>query len=276
MGESKSNQLLSAHEPRRDRWLQFIAILFVSIGLLVLGGFAIVAWYTFGTRVSFDAPTTGQIGDFVGGVVGTLFAFSGTILLYLTLTIQRREHLRAMGEMHTDRAFSTCLRFIDDVRGRIWLFEFGSSKGGEALAKLTQSWQNTAQLMLNDLAISGQSETFSDATVYSMKALAGIFAKLGAVLSLLERPGIDNVIRLALAVDVQDTLDQLEPSRIHVFGAHSSLNASTTILRNRTLDERMEHLNTTSAWMELGFSDREHQSLQERLFALRKQALSLE
>ncbi|MBK8045251.1 MAG: hypothetical protein IPK21_22940 [Haliscomenobacter sp.] len=40
---------------------------------------------------SVDMPVTGQVGDFIGGVVGTLWAFSTVIFLYVSLKIQGNE-----------------------------------------------------------------------------------------------------------------------------------------------------------------------------------------
>lgn len=42
-------------------------------------------------RGQFDMPATGQVGDFVGGIIGTLFGLSGTILIYLAYRNQKEE-----------------------------------------------------------------------------------------------------------------------------------------------------------------------------------------
>lgn len=55
-----------------------------------------------GYTTSFSAITnyelTGQFGDFVGGVIGTLFALAGTLLIYLTFQEQSRENKRTAFE----------------------------------------------------------------------------------------------------------------------------------------------------------------------------------
>lgn len=55
-----------------------------------------------GYSISLDAKTnyqvTGQFGDFVGGVIGTLFALTGTFLIYLTFQQQAKENRRTAFE----------------------------------------------------------------------------------------------------------------------------------------------------------------------------------
>ena len=41
-----------------------------------------------------DYTTTGQFGDFVGGVIGTFFALAGTLLIYLSFSAQTKENKR--------------------------------------------------------------------------------------------------------------------------------------------------------------------------------------
>jgi len=41
-----------------------------------------------------DYTTTGQFGDFVGGVIGTFFALAGTLLIYLSFKAQTKENKR--------------------------------------------------------------------------------------------------------------------------------------------------------------------------------------
>lgn len=50
--------------------------------------------YTFSFASITNYEVTGQFGDFIGGVVGTLFALTGTLLIYLTFQEQSRENKR--------------------------------------------------------------------------------------------------------------------------------------------------------------------------------------
>jgi len=73
---------------------------YTSIGSLVIGLFLIVYYsvrlwnndYRFwGTLTSDNIATTGQVGDFIGGVVGAIWALTGVLLFYRALTLQRQE-----------------------------------------------------------------------------------------------------------------------------------------------------------------------------------------
>ena len=67
--------------------------------ILVVAGFVVIIGaiiaFVFFSRWSFsrtiDEAIVGQFGDFVGGVVGTLFALAGVVLYYVALTEQRKD-----------------------------------------------------------------------------------------------------------------------------------------------------------------------------------------
>lgn len=69
---------------------------------------------------------TGNIGDFVGGVVGTVLSFASVILLILTLTVQRDQNkLDRFGQtfyemlhIHNDNVTSMKLKDVDNTTGR--------------------------------------------------------------------------------------------------------------------------------------------------------------
>ena len=69
---------------------------------------------------------TGNIGDFVGGVVGTVLSFASVILLILTLTEQRDQNkLDRFGQtfyemlhIHNDNVTSMKLKDVDNTTGR--------------------------------------------------------------------------------------------------------------------------------------------------------------
>ncbi len=68
------------------------AIILVIVGSIILLVFVGNIWhkYTFGhddLEIKMDA--TGQVGDFIAGVVGTLFSLAGVLLLFTTLREQR-------------------------------------------------------------------------------------------------------------------------------------------------------------------------------------------
>jgi hypothetical protein len=50
--------------------------------------------FTFRGDTKIDFPITGQFGDFVGGVVGTVFALAGTLLIYLSFKEQTTQNIK--------------------------------------------------------------------------------------------------------------------------------------------------------------------------------------
>ena len=75
-------------------------MLFLSIVFIVIGCLTILIFLNKADNDGFDLSgitnyeITGQFGDFVGGVVGTLFALSGTFLIFLTFNEQKKENQR--------------------------------------------------------------------------------------------------------------------------------------------------------------------------------------
>lgn len=79
--------------------LQVGAIIITVIGCVVIMAFLAKA-NSDGLSITAptDYPTSGQFGDFIGGVVGTLFALSGTLLLFLNFREQVKENKRSAFE----------------------------------------------------------------------------------------------------------------------------------------------------------------------------------
>lgn len=77
-------------------------LLFTAFAFLLIGLFIFFHFLNSVDNDGFDVfgvakiqfAETGQFGDFVGGVVGTLFAFSGTLLIFLTFTEQSKQNKR--------------------------------------------------------------------------------------------------------------------------------------------------------------------------------------
>lgn len=77
--------------------LHFFATGFTILGCIIILIFLCKA-STDGFSISFKLPTdytsTGQFGDFIGGVVGTLFALAGTFLIFLSFSTQIKQNKR--------------------------------------------------------------------------------------------------------------------------------------------------------------------------------------
>lgn len=84
-----------------NKSIKIFSIIIVAMGLFVFAYFILKsgidgysAWPT--SKTNYEV--TGQFGDFVGGVVGTLFALAGTFFIYLTFQEQSKENKRTAFE----------------------------------------------------------------------------------------------------------------------------------------------------------------------------------
>lgn len=80
------------------KWLALICFIAGAITLLFFLNKAGVDGYSVFTSSKTNYGVTGQFGDFVGGVVGTFFALTGTLLIYLTFQEQAKENKRSAFE----------------------------------------------------------------------------------------------------------------------------------------------------------------------------------
>lgn len=73
-----------------------------------------------------NMPETGNIGDFIGGVVGTLFSLASVVLLILTLRDQNHQYKRdrfgqtfyEMLHIHNDNVVGMNLKDAENTTGR--------------------------------------------------------------------------------------------------------------------------------------------------------------
>ena len=74
----------------------FIAYVCVGIGLFVLGKFLyhIDETYNIGGNLTpEEMAQTGQVGDFIGGVIGSIWALAGVFLYFSALKLQQQVHI---------------------------------------------------------------------------------------------------------------------------------------------------------------------------------------
>jgi hypothetical protein len=122
---------------------------------LVFMGYLIYEWYvtyyhdflTFGEAI-------GPIGGLMSGLVGSLFAFAGSILFFVALMVQLREHRQSITELEKtttnhrqalritrqEKEFNICLQAAKDVILEYQEFKAHDIKGPEAIAQLTNKW----------------------------------------------------------------------------------------------------------------------------------------
>lgn len=91
---------------RKREPILVIGIIFFLVGMFALGFY----WYNFHTsELSKDGAKWGTFGDYVGGVLGTLFNILGVILIFLTF--KRQEDYS-----HIERFETTFFNLLDNQR----------------------------------------------------------------------------------------------------------------------------------------------------------------
>ena len=63
----------------------------IGISSIILGAVIFIVFRSWNYSLTINEEKIGQFGDFVGGVVGSIFAFAGVILYYVALTEQRKD-----------------------------------------------------------------------------------------------------------------------------------------------------------------------------------------
>lgn len=109
--------------------LEFIigvfAFIFAIVGVIILLIFIIQLkedYQFIGTnKVLLDK--TGQVGDFIGGLVGSIWAFAGVLLFFLALRVQRKELNTQVEELKLQREEFTTNRITNVVYKQIELVE---------------------------------------------------------------------------------------------------------------------------------------------------------
>lgn len=158
-----------------ERFIQVVAFVAAGLGLLAMAGYLVLLGMK-GYRIGSDVDTqvTAQVGDFIGGVAGALFALAATLLFYLALTLQRREFQNSLRELrissnalsatekhheHTltvmreEKEFNVCMAAIKDLEE-----DWGKRAGTELKWKRVQDdWLNrfpeNAELHLKGIAM---------------------------------------------------------------------------------------------------------------------------
>ena len=72
--------------------LEILAYIITALGLLVMSVFVIClsSSYKIGGNLSNDdMAITGQVGDFMGGVIGSLWALAGVFLYFSAIKMQK-------------------------------------------------------------------------------------------------------------------------------------------------------------------------------------------
>lgn len=84
-----------------NKFIRFLSVVSVIIGVFALVYFlckSAIDGYSIWPSSNTNYEVTGQFGDFVGGVIGTLFALAGTFLIFLTFQEQAGQNKRTAFE----------------------------------------------------------------------------------------------------------------------------------------------------------------------------------
>ena len=100
---------------------QTIAIICLVIGFILFGAF----WFLLGKQGLFslgspiDLGYSSQIGDFLGGVAGSLWTVAGILLLYETLVLQRKEFYESKKDILYTQSINTFFKLLDGMHDTI-------------------------------------------------------------------------------------------------------------------------------------------------------------
>jgi len=85
--------------------LLYFSLALVGIGLVIIISFFISIWSKFSIfgRGELDMASTGQVGDYIGGLVGAIWSLAGVVLFYLALQMQRKEFKAQREELELQR-----------------------------------------------------------------------------------------------------------------------------------------------------------------------------
>ena len=75
--------------------------------------------YTISVESTLDMTKTGQTGDFIGGLVGSIWSFAGVLLFFLSLKLQREEFELQREELKSQRFEFQISRLTNVVNNQI-------------------------------------------------------------------------------------------------------------------------------------------------------------
>lgn len=111
MHHTQSQEVLSLQE-KRLKWLFWSLVVITALISIVFIYFCFSRFVILGSR-NISWSVTGQVGDFVGGVIGTLASLLGFILVYLSLESQKRLNIKLDKQFEKSQIES---RFIELIK----------------------------------------------------------------------------------------------------------------------------------------------------------------
>jgi len=95
---------------------EIAAWVFLGVGVVLIAFLMWRVWPYYGINGKPDLGATGQIGDFIGGVVGSLWALAGVLLFYQALVMQKRELRLQREEIKMQREEMAMQREVMDLQ----------------------------------------------------------------------------------------------------------------------------------------------------------------
>lgn len=137
-----------------ERALLFGAAFFAFVALLLLSWLSLETWHTYHGDFLTFSDAIGSIGNVMAGLAGTLFAFASSVLFFVALMIQLRDHRQSLEEMklatanHKDalgiareeKEFNVCLEAYGDLLDDIYDFNVLDQKGAMGLSDVISKW----------------------------------------------------------------------------------------------------------------------------------------
>lgn len=193
------------NESKSKRETKFNLRIFSSVILTILG-FGIIIWFVYrgyyyekfiDPNIAVDLDFSSKFGDFIGGVVGTLFSFVGVVLLFETLSRQTKEltsNISVYKHQQFDNAFFELLTLHkENLKGLSLVDKQGKTKKGRDFFIHNKQYLQDLFISQNSLSANKRNsvELFRMFYVYYEEQLSIYFKTLYQLYSLIQHSEVD-------------------------------------------------------------------------------------
>ena len=124
------------HPPYDERqknaadWFVKLAMGAAAVGAIILVGFLASLAFQFDVALKggIKLEETGQVGDFIGGIVGSFWALAGVLLFYSALNLQRQEFDLQRRELKSQRQEIAVTRITDTIYRQLEIVDSAERK----------------------------------------------------------------------------------------------------------------------------------------------------
>jgi len=193
--------------------------------ILSLFGFSIMTWFILrgiyvenfiDVNESINLDKSAKFGDFVGGFVGAIFAFVGVILLFETLSLQRKEFGESKVvfiKQQFDNTFFDLLNLHKENVSSFLSYDLlGNEKRGRAFFSYHKELLQNSFVPCNTISLNRKSAIESFRTVYLMfeNDFSIYFRTLFQLYSLIERSEIEGLDKASYSKILRAQLSESE------------------------------------------------------------------